>query len=138
MSEIMLRFKNIKPLGNQIVTEAVRYDSKKKTDAGLILPAGFGVLGEIKHIQKVVQVGPTVRGIVPGDYVWIDFFKQRYFTPSEESLKKNQSLAGLDPEARASHVNIDGKIDYPTIMVAGEVRMLIYDNDVYMVGEPEE
>lgn len=53
MQETILKFKNIKPLGNQILTEAVRYDNKKRTDAGLILPTGFGVQGEIKHVQRL-------------------------------------------------------------------------------------
>lgn len=84
------------------------------------------------------MVGPTVRGIEVGDYVWINFYTKRYFALSDEALKKNKTLAGLDPEARASHVTTEGKINYPTISVAGITRMLIYDNDVYMVGEPEE
>ena len=127
--------KEIVPRYNQIVTTAnkftadecleniYRIDRKKDT---------------YKTQQQIVSVGPNVRDLKVGDWVEI-VWNERYIEYSEEWLKKNKSLAGFDPLARASHLNYIGySVRYPVVSVDGEERLLIYDNDMLFKFVPKD
>ncbi len=130
-------YKKIVPTYNQIVTTAYKYEEDQTAVPGVVDITKKK--GDYSHQQQVVSVGPTVRFVKPGDWIEIDFSNGRYIEYSEAYLRKNQSLAGLDPLARASHLNTPGiSIRYPVVNENGEERFLIFDNDVLFGFEPIE
>ena len=127
----IFKIKKITPLFNQIVTTRELYH-EQKTASGVIL----GRARTIKEYQKVLAVGPIVKGIKPGDIVFID--PRRYMLPPEHRDGK------LDKEKNIIQDNMHAQFNIPTYTVYdqpdGSSRevMLIGDNDVHFVAEGEE
>lgn len=129
-------YKKIVPRYNQIITTAYKFE-EDQTEGGIVNIAKKK--NDYSTQQKVVAVGSTAREIKEGDWIEIDFGKGRYVEYSEAFLRKNQTLAGLDPLARASHLNTPGiSIRYPIVMIDGVEHFLIYDDDILYKFEPKD
>ena len=77
----------IKPMMNRIVTTADVYTQKEcYSPSGLLLS---DQVGKIKQIQKVIAVGPVVRNIEVGDYVFLDFtpFEQKKYSKDINNIR---------------------------------------------------
>ena len=129
-------YKKILPRYNQIITTAEKYEEDQM--AGNVIRDTKRLEKDYKTIQRIVSVGPNVRDLKPGDYIELNWGNGRYIELSDEFKKKNFSLAGLDPLARASHMNTEGvKIRYPIVKMEGVEYFLIYDDDVLFACIPE-
>lgn len=102
------------------------------TESGIILG---GKEHTIKEYQKVVEVGPNVKGISVGDVVFIN--PKRYMTIDHHDKGLNKKKNIIEDEMHAQFA-------IPTFTVYDQPNggsrelMLIGDNDVYFVAEGEE
>ena len=92
----MLRIKEIKPMGCQVLVTENLYGWDDFDESGLIIHKR----GDLKLYQEVIAVGDDVKYVKPGDVVAINFYKYCEFKNSENSVKVN----GLN-EIVAIHLN---------------------------------
>lgn len=115
--------KKIKPLFNGLITTMDKYP-KIVTTGTVIDPTKSGA---VKEYQKVVAIGPMVRGIEVGDTVFIN--PSRYAVMKhkkgtlEDGVIKDNPVVGYNFDI----VNIDG-VDH----------LFLQDNDIKYVAEVEE
>lgn len=115
--------KKIKPLFNGLITTMDKYP-KIVTTGTVIDPTKSGA---VKEYQKVVAIGPMVRGIEVGDTVFIN--PSRYVVMKhkkgtlEDGVIKDNPVVGYNFDI----VNIDG-VDH----------LFLQDNDIKYVAEVEE
>lgn len=115
--------KKIKPLFNGVITTMDKYP-KIVTTGTVIDPTKSGA---VKEYQKVVAIGPMVRGIEVGDIVFIN--PSRYAVMKhkkgtlEDGVIKDNPVVGYNFDI----VNIDG-VDH----------LFLQDNDIKYVAEVEE
>jgi len=115
--------KKIKPLFNGLITTMDKYP-KIVTTGTVIDPTKSGA---VKEYQKVVAIGPMVRGIEVGDTVFIN--PSRYAVMKhkkgtlEDGVIKDNPVVGYNFDI----VNIDG-VDH----------LFLQDNDIKYVAEIEE
>ena len=127
----MFKIKKIHPMFNQVVTTKNKYEMVV-TNSGILDPRKTN---HLKEYQTVVAVGPSVRGIEPGDVVFIN--PKRYGVPIHK-----EGLKDLDKNIQKMDMYME--FDIPTVEIYdrpdGSCRelLLIYDNDVSFVAEGEE
>lgn len=78
-----MNIKKIKPMANYLVTTKEEYTQDDVNKEGLIV----NVIGSLKEYQKVVAIGPMVRGIQVGDIVCINPKRYAVKKYKEGSLK---------------------------------------------------
>lgn len=119
-----LKLKKIKPLFNQILTTANRYE--EDGTIGTLIDA-TKTAGSYKEYQTVIAVGDSVRSIKAGDVVSINPVKYMRRKYNDNSLREDFV------DNPVIEVNI------PTIELNGVEHFLIYDNDVsYIIEDYEE
>lgn len=79
----MLNIKKIRPMANYLVTTKEEYTEEDVRTGGLIIK----MVGSLKEYQKVVAVGPMVRGIKVGDLVCINPKRYAKYKHQPGSLK---------------------------------------------------
>ena len=79
----MLNIKKIRPMANYLVTTKDEYTEEDVSKGGLITK----VIGSLKEYQKVVAIGPLVRGIQVGDIVCINPKRYAKYKHQPGSLK---------------------------------------------------
>lgn len=79
----MLNIKKIRPMANYLVTTKEEYTEEDIKDSILITK----LKGSLKEYQKVVAVGPVVRGIKEGDMVCINPKRYAKYKHNPGSLK---------------------------------------------------
>ena len=79
----MLNIKKIRPVANYLVTTKDEYTEEDVRTGGLIIK----MVGSLKEYQKVVAVGPMVRGIKVGDLVCINPKRYAKYKHQPGSLK---------------------------------------------------
>ena len=79
----MLNIKKIRPMANYLVTTKDEYTEEDVRTGGLIIK----MVGSLKEYQKVVAVGPMVRGIKVGDLVCINPKRYAKYKHQPGSLK---------------------------------------------------
>lgn len=117
--------KKIKPMFNGLITTMDRYPNNM-TIAGTNLkdPTKSGA---VKEYQKVVAVGPMVRGINVGDTVFIN--PKRYAVMKhkkgtlEDGVIKDNPVVGYD---------------FDVVPIDGVDHLYLQDNDIKFVAEVEE
>lgn len=116
--------KKIKPLFNGLITTMDKYPKIVTTGTVIVDPTKSGA---VKEYQKVVAIGPMVRGIEVGDTVFIN--PSRYAVMKhkkgtlEDGIIKDNPVVGYNFDI----VNIDG-VDH----------LFLQDNDIKYVAEVEE
>lgn len=120
----MLKIKKIKPMFNNIVTTADKYDDDYRT-CGIIDPSKSR--GSFKEYQTVVAVGNMVKDIKPGDTVMID--------PKRYAVKKHQ--AGSLKDGIITDNPVTG-YNFNTVMINDVMHFIFVDADVMYVFEGEE
>lgn len=127
----IFKIKKLKPQFNQIVVTKELF-AEQRTDSGIILSSKTAT---IKPYQKVLAVGPNVKGISQGDVVFIN--PKRYMTVEHKD-------GAVDEEKNIQKTNMEAQFNIPTFTVYdlpdGRSRevMLIGDNDVFFVADGEE
>lgn len=117
--------KKIKPMFNGLVTTCEKYPNNQFIGNTTLLDASKA--DTIKEYQKVVAVGPSVRGIEVGDTVFIN--------PARYAVKKHQEGSLKDG------VITDNPVigyNFKIVKIDGVDHLYIYDNDVEYVAEVEE
>lgn len=117
--------KKIKPLFNMIVTTCNKYDNNKKLAGTSLLDASKA--NTVKEYQKVIAVGPSVRGIEVGDTVYIN--------PTRYAVKKHQE-GSLKDGVITDNPTIG--YNFNLVNIDGETHLLLYDSDIMYVAEIEE
>lgn len=79
----MLNIKKIRPMANYLVTTKEEYTEDDVRKGGLITK----IIGSLKEYQKVVAIGPMVRGIQVGDLVCINPKRYAKYKHQPGSLK---------------------------------------------------
>ena len=79
----MLNIKKIRPMANYLVTTKEEYTEDDVRKGGLITK----MIGSLKEYQKVVAIGPMVRGIQVGDLVCINPKRYAKYKHQPGSLK---------------------------------------------------
>lgn len=79
----MLNIKKIRPMANYLVTTKEEYTEDDVRKSGLITK----MVGSLKEYQKVVAIGPMVRGIQVGDIVCINPKRYAKYKHQPGSLK---------------------------------------------------
>lgn len=79
----MLNIKKIRPMANYLVTTKEEYTEDDVKKGGLITK----MIGSLKEYQKVVAIGPMVRGIQVGDLVCINPKRYAKYKHQPGSLK---------------------------------------------------
>lgn len=120
----MLKIKKIKPMFNNIVTTADKYDEDYRT-GGIIDPSKSR--GSLKEYQTVVAVGNMVKDIKPGDTVMID--------PKRYAVMKHQ--AGSLKDGVITDNPVIG-YNFNTVMINDVMHLILVDADVRYVFEGEE
>lgn len=125
---ISRNYKEVLPRYNQIVTTANRYEEDQK------FPNGTYDINRKKGMyctqQQVVAIGDTVRNLAPGDWIEISWDEKR-LRYSEEFMRKNKSLAGLDPLSRFYHMDSTGiTVEYPVVEINSTPHFVIWDTEV--------
>jgi len=120
----MLKIKKIKPMFNNIVTTADKYEDDYRT-GGIIDPSKSR--GSLKEYQTVVAVGNMVKDIKPGDTVMID--------PKRYAVMKHK------PGSLKDGVITDNPVigyNFNTVMINDVMHLILVDTDVRYVFEGEE
>lgn len=121
---MITKIKKIKPMFNGLITTMEKYGQEYLKGTTMIDPTKTGT---VKEYQKVVAVGPHVKGIEVGDIVFINPKRYAVMQHKEGALQdgviKDNPVVGYKFEI----VEID---DVP--------HMYIFDNDVKYVAEIEE
>ena len=121
----MFIIKKIKPMFNSLLVTCNKY-SKDVTLQGTSL-VDTTKADTVKEYQTVVAVGPSVRGIEPGDVVFIN--------PKRYAVKKHREGSLKDG------VITDNPIigyNFNIVEVDGVQHLYIQDNDIDYVAEGEE
>ena len=127
----MFKIKKIHPMYNMVVTTMNEYQEVVR-NSGLIDTTRSN---RLKEYQTVVAVGPQVKGIAPGDVVFLN--PRRY-----AKVTHKDGLKDLD--ANIQKTDMFYQLDIPTVEVYdrpdGSCRTLlaIFDNDIEFVAEGEE
>ena len=121
----MLHIKKIKPLFTTVITTGDKFE-KDMVDNGIIVAKA----GDMKLWQKVIAIGPSVRGIEVGDMVMInaDHFAIKKYN-------KNSVQNDLDNNPVLTY-----RFNWVTIEEGKEPKecLLLEDRDIQYVFEGEE
>lgn len=109
---------------NNMVVTLNKYPLDIKTVGGIIDSTKAGA---VKEYQTVISVGPMVRGIEPGDIVYIN--------PKRYAVMQHKEGTLQDGVIKDNPV-VGYKFDI--VEIDGEECMFIQDNDVKFVAEIEE
>lgn len=122
----VLNLLKIQPMFTSLITTADKYDSDLKTAGGIIDTTKAGTL---KEYQKVVAVGPDVRGVKVGDLVCINPMNYAVKKYSKDSTK----------EAMTEHYNNVIGYNFNFIELNNVLHLKLRDNDIdFIVEEYEE
>ena len=124
----MLKIKKINPMFTSIVTTGEKFKEDMYDEHGVIEASA----GDLKAYQKVIAVGPSVRGIEPGDTVMVNFMNYAVRKYKAGSMKEN--MEEYDN-------SIEGfKFNWITLDVDGKPQecLLLSDRDVLFSFEGEE
>ena len=109
----------IKPLFNRILLTMDKYDEDQSVN-GLLVDTKKGK-GDLKEIQKVVEIGTSVSIVKPGDYVKIN--PTRYLRNTNSLKDMGKSKAELT-------------IEFPVITLGGTDYLFLFDTDIdYIVTD---
>ena len=115
--------KKVRPMFNNIVTTADKYEEDQMAGGLIVVPAG-----NIKEYQKVVAVGGSVRDIKEGDLVKVKF--DRY-------MKMRHKKGSLQDGVIADNTAIE--VVLPMILINNIEHLSLNDIDVeYVVEEYDE
>lgn len=117
--------KSVKPLFNGIITTMSRYPVNMTVKNTKLLDATKS--GAVKEYQKVVAVGPMVRGIEVGDTVFINPKRYAVMKHKEGTLQD-----GVIKDNPVIGYNFD------IIEIDGVEHLFLQDNDIKYVAEVEE
>ena len=122
----MLHIKKLKPLSTYLLTTANKYEEDMREN-GLII----ATQGDLKLYQNVLEVGPMVRDIKPGDQVMID--------------PKNYMVMKYDPNSIKNDMDMNKvvKWNFPFVDIDDEEGkpkecLLLTDRDIKFVFVGEE
>ena len=125
---MITKIKEIRPLFNQLVVTKNAYTMEEARRGGVYT----AMANKLKEYQKVLAIGPAVKGIQVGDYVFIN--PARYAVIEHKKGSKDLESNIIKDQMHAT-VNIPTYTLYykgeDGIEVSQEV-MLIYDNDVHL------
>lgn len=119
----MINIKSIRPMANYLVTTKDTYTEEEAKQNGLMIKTA----GSLKEYQKVVAIGPMVRGIQVGDLVCIN--------PRRYAIHKHQ------PGSLKDGVITDNPVvsyNFNVIDLDHKSHLLLVDQDIDFVIEDWE
>lgn len=122
---MILTIKKVKPMFNSLVTTMDRYEQDLKVKGSSLVDVTKS--GSVKEYQKVIAVGPAVRGIEVGDTVFINPARYAVMKHKEGTLKD-----GVITDNPTVGYNFN------TVDIDGVPHLLLFDNDIKFTAEIEE
>lgn len=122
--QMITTIKKIKPMFNGVVTTMNKYGNEYLKGTTMLDPTKSGT---VKEYQTVVAVGPIVRGIEPGDVVYIN--------PKRYAIMEHKEGSMHDGVIKDNPV-IGYKFDI--VEIEGVPHLYLADNDIKYVAEVEE
>ena len=125
---MITKIKGIRPLFNQLIVTKNAYTMEEAMQGGVYT----GVANKLKEYQKVLAIGPAVKGIQVGDYVFIN--------PARYAVIEHKA-GGKDIEKNIIKDNMHATVNIPTYTIYEEDEngnevsrqvMVIGDNDVHL------
>lgn len=120
---MIVRIKNVKPMFNHLVTTMDKYSMDKKIGSLIDVTRA----GAVKEYQRVLAVGPMVKGIEVGDIVFIN--------PKRYAVMQHKEGSLQDGAIKDNPV-ISYKFDI--LEIDGKECLLLSDNDIRFVADIEE
>lgn len=120
---MIARIKNVKPMFNHLVTTMDKYSMDKKIGSLIDVTRA----GAVKEYQKVLAVGPFVKGIEVGDIVFINPKRYAVMQHKEGSLQDGAIKDNPVVSYKFDILEIDGK-----------ECLLLVDSDIRFVADIEE
>lgn len=120
---MIVRIKNVKPMFNHLVTTMDKYSMDKKIGSLIDVTRA----GAVKEYQKVLAVGPFVKGIEVGDIVFINPKRYAVMQHKEGSLQDGAIKDNPVVSYKFDILEIDGK-----------ECLLLVDSDIRFVADIEE
>lgn len=118
-----MNVKKIKPLFNNLVTTAEKYEEDQTVGGIIAVPKG-----NIKEYQRVVAVGGSVRDVKEGDLVKIKF---------DRFLKMRHRKGSLQDGVIADNTAIE--IELPMVLINSVEHLALSDSDIeYIVEDWDE
>lgn len=117
--------KKVRPLFNGVITTMDKYGSDVKVKGSTLVDSSKA--NAVKEYQKVLAVGPMVRGIEVGDTVFIN--------PKRYAVMKHKEGSLQDGVIKDNPV-VGYKFD--TLEIDGVTCMYLHDDDIKFVAEVEE
>ena len=127
----MFKVKEIIPLFNQVVTTMDKY-KEVMTNSGIFDATRTN---RLKEYQTVIAVGPMVKGIKPGDVVFIN--PRRYMQIDHRNGRTDLEKNIIQDEMHA-YVSIPQYQLYDRPDGSCRNVLMIFDNDVIFVARGEE
>lgn len=122
-----INIKKITPTFTTVVTTMDKYEKDAMTSTGLL--DSSKQQGQLKEYQIVLAVGASVRACKVGDLVKVD--------PSKYAIYKQRKVPNISEEMESYSKQLTG-YQFRTLEIAGEMCMLLLDNDIeYVVDEYE-
>ena len=84
----MLKIQKIKPMATRLVVTGEKFTEDMYDEHGII----ESKKGDLKTYQKVLEVGPMVRDVKPGDMVMINFMHYAVMQYDPNSLKGDMGM----------------------------------------------
>lgn len=125
---MILKIKKIRPRFNQLIVTKKAYTREESLSSGVYT----GMENKLKEYQKVLAIGPAVKDIEVGDYVFIN--------PARYAVIEHKQ-GGKDLEKNIIKDQMHATVNIPThtIYMKGEDGvetsmevMVIFDNDVHL------
>lgn len=119
----MIKVNKVKPLFNNIITTADKYEEDQMAGGIIAIQKG-----EIKEFQKVIAVGSSVRDVKEGDLIKLRF--DRFFVKKH---KQGSMIDGVIQDNPVVNVSV------PAVFINNQQCLMINDVDVeYIVLDSEE
>lgn len=131
---MIFKIYEIQPVFNQVITTKDVYTKEDSIQGGIYT----GKENSIKEFQKVLAVGPSVRGIEVGDYVKIN--PARYAQIIHKDKGKDMESNTIKDQMHVS-VQIPSEVIYTKDengIETSRTVLVIYDNDVHFVVKKGE
>lgn len=121
MQEAKINLKKVRPMFTKLITTMDEYKPKKIVNETDIINSKEAQ-HVVKEIQRVIEVGDSVRNIKPGDYVMIS--SDRY------AVRKHAPGSIADQTVKYNPITA---YNWPVITLEGKDRLLLEDRDIILI-----
>ncbi len=117
-------------LFDSVMTTADQYENDERTANGMILD----LKGTLKEVQRVLAVGPLVKGVKEGDMVKLDLTRYNRMRHEQVQKSREERFSEFDTTDQATIV-----CDIPNETVDDKTVLMLHERDVaFIVDEYDD